>query len=190
MRHATLAALLMALLVMQGCALSPQRVTLTPTVAVAAENIGQGRTVKVMATDARGSDLVGTRGGIYGKTSVIRTGNDVADEIRQQLLTGLRAQGFIDGGNEASIQVRATLRELSYKVPEGAVATSADMAFAVEVVAERGGARQTSTYRSEINRRFPVSPSETQNEAWLNELLTETLQRFFSDAKMRAFLTQ
>ena len=190
MKTRGLALALLALTLLPGCALSPQRVTLTPSVTVAAEDIGQGRTVKVLATDARSNDLVGTRGGIYGKTSVIRTGNDVAAEIRQQLLTGLRAQGFVDGGNEAAIQVRATIKDLSYRVPEGAVATSADMAVTLEVVAERGGARHTSTYRSEMNRRFPVSPSETQNEAWLNELLGDTLQRFFVDAKMRAFLTQ
>lgn len=185
-----LATALMASVLLSACALSPQTVTLAPTISVAAENIGQGRTVKVLATDTRSNDLVGTRGGIYEKTSVIRTGNDVADAIRIQALKGLQSQGFVDGGNEAATIVRIKLTEIAYSVPAGAVATSADMAVAVEITAERNGSKQTGTYRSEMNRRFPVTPTEAQNQAWLNELLAETLQRFFIDPKMRTFLTQ
>lgn len=173
-----------------GCALSPQTVTLTPALTVAKENIGNGHTIKVLVTDTRNSDLIGTRGGIYEKTSEIRSDNDVAESIRQQVTAGLIAQGYADGGNEAVTKVRIRLTELRYSVPPGAMTTSADMKVALEVAAERGGGKHTATYRSEMNRRFPVSPSARQNETWLNELLGETLQRFFSDEKMRAFMTE
>jgi len=182
--------LALAVLLSAGCALSPQTLVITPAISVSGENIGNGRTVKVTATDARTSEVIGSRGGVYDKTSVVRTGNDIADALRRETLRGLQAQGFVDGGNEAAIQVRVRLTELAYVVPPGAVATSADLRVVLEVTSERGGARHTATYRSEVNRRFPVAPTATQNEAWLNELVGETLQRFFTDTRMRAFLLQ
>jgi uncharacterized lipoprotein len=182
--------LALAALLATGCALSPQTLVITPTLNVTAENLGNGRSVKVLATDARTSEVIGTRGGVYEKTSVVRTGNDIADALRRETLKGLLAQGFVDGGNEAAIQVRVRLAELAYVVPAGAVATSADLRVALEITAERDGARHAATYRSEVNRRFPVAPTTAQNEAWLNELVAETLQRFFTDTRMRAFLLQ
>ena len=93
-------------------------------------------------------------------------------------------------GNEAKNTLRLAVRELSYSVPPGTVATSADMVVALEATAERNGETHTAVYRSEMNRRFPVAPTANQNEIWLNEVFSETLQRFFADVKMREFLTK
>ena len=184
------AAALLAALALTGCALSPQTVTLAPTLVVAPESIGKGHTVKVLATDTRANAVIGTRSGVYAKTSEIRSDNDVAEAVRKQVIAGLAAQGYTDAGDASETTIRLRLTELAYRVPEGAIATSADITVAIEATAERAGSKQTGTYRSEVHQRFPVAPSPEQNEAWLNEALNETLQRFFDDAAMRAFLAK
>lgn len=183
--------MMLALIVLlAGCALSPQTVTLVPALTVQAENLGQGRTVKVLATDGRSDSLVGTRGGVYPTTSEIRSDNDVAEAIRAQLAAGLVQQGYVTAGNEAEITLRAKLLDVHYRVPEGTVATSADIGVAIEIRAERAGRSHTANYRSDVQRRFPVAPTPEQNGIWLNELLSETLSRFFADTAMREFLSR
>lgn len=190
MRSRIIFIVMTAAIALSACALSPQTVTLKPTLEIPRDTIGNAGTVKVLVTDMRNSSLVGTRGGIYEKTSEIRSDNDVADAIRQQVQAGLLAQGFKDGGNEAETTLRIRLMELQYAVPPGAVTTSASIVVAIEITAERGGGRHTATYRSEVSHRFPVTPTATQNEIWINDVLSETLQRFFNDAQMRTFITK
>lgn len=184
-----LAAILASLLV-SACALSPQTITVAPLLAVAPENIGQGQTVNVVVQDNRKDGTIGSRGGVYNQSSTIRSSNDVADAIRAQVESGLAAQGYVLTGTEAGNLLRVGIDQLSYVVPEGAVATSADITVVLRVSAQRDGKQFETTYRSAVNHRFPVSPTATQNEKWINEALTETLARFFADTKMRTFMTR
>ncbi len=178
----------LAALTLGACALSPQTINVTPVLTVANEHFGRNQTVSVMVTDNRKDAVIGSRGGIYNQSSVIQSANDVAAAVRSEAERGLAAQGYTVTGTEANNLVRMSIEEMSYTVPEGAVATSADIVVALKVVAQRGDTQYETTYRSTVNRRFPVAPTATQNEAWINEVLGETLQRFFNDAKMRAFL--
>lgn len=179
-----------AALALAGCALSPQTINVQPLIAVPPSAVGQGRTVSVAVADDRTSTAIGSRGGVYRESSRIEPANDVGEAIRRQLESGMAQQGWKVVGLDAGTVLRVHIEQLAYIVPEGAVATGADIKVALRVEALRGERRLETTYRSATTRRFPVAPTASQNEAWINETLSETLQRFFDDAKMRAFLTE
>lgn len=183
-------ALSCTLLALSGCALSPQTINVTPTLDVAAGNVGQGHVVNVLVLDERSDPVIGSRGGVYAKSSVIRPANDVAAAVHGEMEKGLRAQGFRLGSADAQTVLHVGIEQLAYVVPEGAVATGADITVALRVTAERGDTKRTADYRSTVTRKFPVPPTATQNEAWINEVFTDTLARFFADEEMRRFITQ
>lgn len=188
---------LLTTLLLWACALSPQTITVAPALDIAPETFGQGHSINIQVTDNRAQTAIGSRGGIYEKSSQIEPANDIVDAIRSEAAAGFARQGFSLTGTEADSLVTINIEQLSYVVPPGAIATSADITAALKVTvqrtvqrtAQRGDAKQHETvYRSTVNRRFPVVPTATQNEIWINEVLTETLQRLFVDPQIRALL--
>lgn len=178
-----------------GCALSPQTVTLTPTLNLGKEVVAQGQVVSIQVVDERPNSTLGSRGGIYAKTSLIQSGNDVAEAVRIATEQGLIAQGYrvdnaVGNSNTAAVALKMAITELSYVVPQGPVATGVDMTVALRVTAERADGTHTANYRSAVNRKFPVTPTLSQNEIWISEVLSQTLTRFFADPQMRAFLVK
>ncbi len=181
---------LLAVLLLSGCTLSPQTIHVTPAITIAPESFGRGHSINVLVQDNRQDATIGSRGGVYRNSSTIRSANDVAEAVRAQTAAGLVAQGYALTGTEAESMLRIGIDQLSYVVPAGALATSADITAVLRIVAQRDNRQFETTYKSTVNRRFPVTPTATQNEVWINEVLNETLHRFFADPKMRAFLTE
>lgn len=181
--------LLAALLTLAGCALSPQTVTIDPTIAAAPKTVAHGLPVDLRVVDARPAAELGTRGGVYRQSSRIYAANDVADAVRLRAVEGLRARGYSLGETTATSQIRLSIEELDYTVPPGTVATGADITAVLKASVDRSGEKYETTYRSAVNRKFPVPPTATQNAIWINDVLGETLQRFLDDPKIHAFLT-
>ncbi|MFP5440060.1 MAG: YajG family lipoprotein [Gammaproteobacteria bacterium] len=187
MRNA-IAVLALAALSLAGCALSPQTITVTPALSVAADNVGKNRVIGLHVLDERENTAIGSRGGVYAKSSTINPANDVGVAVYDAMKRGLETQGYQLGSANADAVLHVAVKQLSYHVPQGAMATNADITVAIRVTAERGGKQHSTDYRSTVNRKFPVAPTATQNEEWINETLGETLARFFADKEMRAFL--
>ncbi|MFZ5757675.1 MAG: YajG family lipoprotein [Pseudomonadota bacterium] len=195
MRSLKSAAIALFAVLLPACTLSPQTIHVTPQLVIAPAAIGNGKTVSVQVIDERSDTVLGSRGGVYSKSSLIRSGNDIAEAVRLETEKGLAAQGYavdnsLGNSSKATAAVKIVIAELSYVVPEGPVATGADMTAALRVTAEDAGGTHTANYRSTVTRKFPVAPTAGQNETWINEVLGETLARFFADQQMRAFLTR
>lgn len=175
-------------LALAGCALSPQTITIAPTLDVPAEPVGQGRVVGLHVLDEREKKSLGSRGGVYADSSDISPANDVAEAVGTAMRTGLLAQGYQLGSAEAGIVLKVAVTRLSYDVPAGAVAATANLAATLRITAERNGDSMSTDYHSTVTRTLPVAPTAAQNEKWVNELLGETITRFFADPKMRAYI--
>ena len=182
-----LLACLLALALLGGCALSPQSVSIDPVITPAVPGVGRGPAVELRGEDARGNPVIGIRGGVY-KTSEIRPANDIGEAVRARAAQGLAAQGYaVEPG--AGTRVTLSVEQLSYQPQGGAVITGADISATLRALAERGDTRLETRYNSTLTRKFPVAPTAAQNEAWLNEVLGDTLQRFLDDGRVRSFLT-
>lgn len=176
-------------LALGGCALSPQVVTIDPSLQEqAAASRAAGQPLDLRVVDARPAEDIGTRGGVYRESSRIQPANDIADAVRRCAVEGLAKRGYAIGTEATDRSVRLSVEQLSYDVSEGRIATAADITVAIRAHAERGADRYETVYRSAMNRKFPVPPTAEQNAEWINEVLGETLQRFLDDAKLHAFL--
>lgn len=180
--------LLAALLTLAGCALSPQTVTIDPTLTSAQKAFANGQPLDLRVVDARPGVEIGTRGGVYRQSSQILAANDVADAVRTRAVEGLRARGYSLGESTATAQIRLSIEQLDYVAPPGTVATSADITAVLKASVDNAGEKFETTYRSTVNRKFPVPPTAAQNAVWINEVLGDTLQRFLDDPRIHTFL--
>lgn len=183
--------LVLLLSLFSACALSPQQVTINPTVDTAVTRFGSGQLVQVTVEDLRESKVIGSRGGIYKETSVITIANDITAAIAKAVEATLAMQGFNIAADDqqASAHVNVVIKELSYTVPKQTIGKKLSLNAALMLKASSQGETYKKGYESTRNWQGAVSPSEANNERMINGLLSDILLRMFSDEKLQAFLS-
>lgn len=174
-----------------GCALSPQTVTLQPTPTVEPRNIGRNVSVQVSGADQREQEAFGSRGGVYGETSLIRPENDVSAALAEPVRRGLQSLGF-NALNPAPDGARldVQLRELSYAPEPGSVVNRVEIkAHVVARALDREGNEYEGHYRAGNFYEQPFTPTVSQNAERLNEALTRALEKLLQDPRLLAFLS-
>ncbi len=177
------------LLTLSACAYSPQQITINPSIDTDAESYGQGRSVNVTVEDVRQNKALGSRGGIYKETSIITLANDMGAAITRAAQAKLATQGFSVNAGESDASMKIMIEELLYDVPESNIGKQVNLRAVMSVEVAAGNESYTGRYRTNSERQTVVTPSMSKNEELINQLLSDTLVRLFSDPKLKAFLS-
>jgi uncharacterized lipoprotein len=175
-----------------SCALSPQQVTIKPDMTVGAATYGNGRAISVQAEDLRGNPVIGTRGGVYGKTSTIEIGNDVKSEIASAVAKGLGNWGFkpqVDGSDQPLTMVVA-LSSLTYTLDNNPAIGKARVAVTMTVEVTQGNRSYHGNYGANNEVGYVTPPLEERNNTQINEAISIALQKVFEDEGLIRFLQQ
>lgn len=192
MRMSGLRAVLMAtmtLLALAGCALSPQQLTIQPVLPLDTDVWGRPVPLSVTAEDRREEPVLGSRGGVYGETSTLTIRNDLGMAIVRAANGYLATQRFqINATERDATRLRIVVEELSYSTPDSRIGQETRLVAVLRAEAERGDERLAGRYRSEAEYRTITRPNAEHNTRWVNQLLSDTLQRMFADPRLREFL--
>lgn len=181
---------LVSMLVLTACAYSPQQITINPIIDTVSESYGNGRAIVVSVKDNREVKALGSRGGIYKDTSLITVANNMTEAIAKAAQAKLATQGFNTNSTDSeAANLTISVEELSYDLPEQSLGKKIQLKAVLKVVAVAGSETYTGQYRSNSERMAAFTPGMKKNEAMINSLLSETLERLFSDAKLKAFLS-
>lgn len=185
------ASLLLTISLLTGCALSPQTVAINPRIDLAEINQqGEQQGLSLQVADARGTRVVGTRGGVYPETSEISTGEDIKTPIRNVLTKALRNMGYnVVGENEQSAaDLKVIVDTLEYKTKSETVMKAVETAATIRVVAKKGNREYTGRYRGKRTTEVLKAPDEDRNAEMINAALSHVLQRLLNDAELHEFL--
>ena len=178
-----------AIVLVSACAYSPQQITVKPVVDMTGENYGKGRSVSVSAEDARVNKTLGSRGGLYKETSIITIANDMPQAVANAARAKLATQGFNVNSDDSNASLNVVIEELSYDVPEQSVVKKIDLKCVMRVEAKSGGESYTGRYRTTSEQQSMTTPNMERNQQMINQLLSDTLMRAFTDEKLKAFLS-
>jgi uncharacterized lipoprotein len=173
-----------------GCALSPQRVSLTPTINVESQNIGLGQVVDVTVEDNRIDPVVGTRGGVYKNTSTIELNSNLSANTAQAVGNALTTLGFQPNSPLAGSENMAfivSIDGLTY-VPDRSIAGKTTIGAAVSVKVLRGLDTYEGNYTASGEITYLTSPSEEKNRKELNRIFGLALEEIFQDQKLLEFM--
>ena len=180
---------LSCLLMLTGCALSPQSIHVNPRVTVqeSLKNSLDSR-VSVTVFDERISPAIGYRGGVY-ESSVITMADNLALALRSSVERGLREAGVeVVTGDAPQLQVY--LDELEYHVPEGSYVTQVAVRAKIRAVVLSQGRRFEGTYSADVTERVARAPSERKNQELVDQVLSDVLTRLFNDGEFQGFMAQ
>lgn len=169
---------------LSGCALSPQQLNPTPKITTQIMPVGNGQPIAVRVVDGRSSPALGTRGGLYADTSTISVpSNTLQPKLQAEVEAGVRLLGFTPNVNAYNApQMTVTLTRLSYQSPkEGLYVTEATIGAELRVDVRNGGRSHSSRYSATLNQGFGMAPNEETNTRLVSDVLTDALNRAFSD---------
>jgi len=179
------------LLLVGGCALSPQTVNIAPSIDTAnLDKIGEGKKVALDIADNRGTAVVGTRGGVYADTAEITTDADVKIPMREELVSALQAMGYrvVQASEAADAALSVIIDTIKYSAIDKTVGKSVEIAAAVRVISKVGNLEYNGRYRSKRTTDVLKAPDTAENEKMINVAVSHVLERVLADSKLHAFM--
>ena len=171
-------------IVLGGCALSPQTVNIAPDINVpAAGNRQINKTVSITVNDSRNNSVIGTRGGIYRETAHI-----TADANMTMSLKTILSNAFADLGynvtNNSNVTLTVDVAELKYTATGENTITAVETSAAIHATCRNGNLVMNNTYRVTDKQDVLKAPSGTRNQELINNTLATALQRMLNDQKL------
>jgi len=182
-------ALLVAVTLLAACAQSPQRINVAPTFTLAGDMPGNGRAIIVSASDQRSSKELGSLGGIYGDTAKLTIANNLEQALTQAANALLAAQGYVvNSPDPSAVQLTIVTEKITYETVEQSVGSAVKLTATLRADATKGGETFSGRYSTESEQRTVTRPDAEDNEKYVNDLLSDTLKRMFSDNRLRDFV--
>lgn len=183
--------LLAALVFATGCAVSPQQINIEPRSEATFAGSGAGTSVNLQVRDNRGTNSLGSLGGTYPETSMLTTSNDVAADLNNLLRQKLTNAGYVVTANNADFNLVVSLNELSYEYATAAVVarevqTVVELAFRAENAS--GMSYREGRFRTPSTQPRATRPTPEENKQFLEEALTETIDRLLAHQPLVEFM--
>lgn len=171
-----------------GCA-SPHHLALSPTRTAEVPQLGDGQSVSVFAQDGRNSDVIGHRSGQGMSTSVITVdSHQVVPKLQEEAERAVADMGFTPTQERADGRPELTLELANLDYTHGDSSQmgldEANIEGVLRAVVQYQGTTYTGTYTSRRVQSYAVKPGQAANTRMLNELLSDALNRAFSDRQL------
>jgi uncharacterized lipoprotein len=173
-----------------ACAVSPQSVVIQPQTNVSGPQYGQGRAVTISVEDRRTSTILGNRGGVYQASSVITISNDISLALLQAAQATTAQLGFDGSSLAAPAHVTIMLEQLTYDTQSKNLINTVSLDAKITITTTVGGSNHTGHYRTQRSHQFPRLPDAQKNAEIINEILSTSLERGFSDISLANFLAR
>lgn len=185
---------LLTTLLLAGCA-SPQYLQLNPTRSANVPQTGSGQQVTVVAVDARPGEVIGTRtGGNMSTAQIIVSSHELIPRLQAEAERAARDMGFTPTREAAQGRPSLTLELASLHYGRGdsgqPLIDEARIEGVFRAIAQNQGTTYTGTYTSRRTQGYALKPGEDANTRMLNDLLSDGLNRAFSDPELGRLLAR
>ena len=179
--------LLAGVVLLTGCAQSPQQLQLNPRVQAATLGAGTA-VVTVQSRDDRGTARVGSRGGVYANSSLITTPQDFAQRLADAYATALQQSGAVTVASSAPLQMTVALNKFTISTPQRRVLPEISYSAQISVDAVREGQRRSYRYSVTQTHKLPQIPDDAKNQQLVDSLFNELLRRAIADEELNQFI--
>lgn len=182
-----------ALLILAGCQ-NPQYLQVSPELTQNVPRVGNGQSVTVNVVDGRESDVLGTRDGVEMSTSTITVeAHTLIPQLQAQAEAALTRMGFSPTTQSAQGRPNLTLTLTQLDYQESDAQLILDEAFLIarmRAVVENQNTIYTGKYTSKRTQSYALTPDAEKNTKMVSELLSDVLNRTFSDPQIGNLLAR
>ncbi|MFS8151594.1 YajG family lipoprotein [Vreelandella titanicae] len=177
-----------------GCA-SPQYLQLSPERSVQVPQVGSGQQVTVIAQDGRESDIIGNRaGGGMSTAHITVSSHELIPRLQEEAERAVRDMGFSPTTEQAEGRPSLTLELASLHYARGdsgqPLVDEARLEGVFRAIAKNKGTTYTGTYTSRRTQGYALKPDADSNARMLSDLLSDGMNRTFSDPELANLLAR
>ncbi|AIA75531.1 hypothetical protein FF32_11970 [Halomonas campaniensis] len=185
---------LLTSVLLAACA-SPQYLQLSPERSASVPQTGSGQQVTVITADARESEVIGTRsGGSMSTAQITVSSHELIPQLQAEAERAVRDMGFTPTRDAAQGRPSITLELASLNYARGnsgqPLVGEARIEGVFRAIAQNKGTTYTGTYTSRRTQGYAIKPGEDANTRMLNDLLSDGLNRAFSDPELGRLLAR
>lgn len=189
-----LSGVLLASAWLAGCA-SPQYLQLSPERSADVPQVGSGQQVTVIAQDGRDSDIIGNRaGGGMSTAHITVSSHELIPRLQEEAERAVRDMGFSPTTEQAQGRPSLTLELASLNYGRGdsgqPMVDEARLEGVLRAIAQNKGTTYTGTYTSRRTQGYAVRPGSDSNTRMLSDLLSDAMNRAFSDPELGRLLAR
>jgi len=185
--------LAVSILLLAGCAFTPQEAQLTVATQVDKADIGKGREVYVHVVDERTTTEIGRRGNGVMDGAAITTTQDIAALFRDAVKAGITNKGFVvvPDASGSTRQLRVDIRTLEYEMSMGFWSGGVHTRAALKAtVLHNGAAQYDNLYRDEAEDRVQFVPGAKANDERINMVIDGVITKLFADEQLLSVLAR
>lgn len=177
-----------------GCT-SPQYLQLSPERNAQVPQMGSGQQVTVIAQDGRESDIIGNRaGGGMSTAHITVSSHELIPRLQQEAERAVSDMGFTPTSEQAEGRPSLTLELASLNYARGdsgqPLVDEARLEGVFRAIAQNKGTTYTGTYTSRRTQGYALKPDADSNARMLSDLLSDGLNRAFSDPELGRLLAR
>ena len=171
----------LVLVLLYGCALSPQIISVSPSLDTAEATRRQtDNTISIRVSDSRPMTVVGSRGGIYRETSTLTTADNMTSNIREALTSAFNGLGY-NVASSGGIVLTVNISELLYNIERNNAVNTITTSATVNVTCQNPSNTLNNDYKITDKKDYIKAPSQQENERIINTTLASALNRIFND---------
>lgn len=175
---------------MSGCALSPQIIEIDPVIQIDNALAEKPVRIRLDVVDARNSEYIGKRGGIYKDTSDISTSKNMTSNLNHNLSKALNKLGYqvVNKGESFDAELIVKITSINYSAYTEKLLNKVDLKVAVDVVARKNSREFTGGFNATRKKDYVKVPGVEENEKIVNETIALVLENMLKDKDLNNFI--
>jgi uncharacterized lipoprotein YajG len=173
------------LLLLPGCALSPQTIRIAPLVEVERATMANNTRLAIEVRDSRQSNIIGYRGGIYD-TAAISTGDNITGPLHSEIARVFRESGFqiVERGSTFDASLIFDVEQLNYIGQQKNLIWTIEVTAVISTRAVSGTRTLSNKVEDRMSKDFATAPSARENESLINGVISRVLERLVQDENL------
>ncbi|MBL4796694.1 MAG: hypothetical protein JKY50_04735 [Oleispira sp.] len=170
-----------ALVITQGCALSPQVIPLDTRSNLHVMEPVSGRTALVRVQDQREfSDRLGNRGGAVPEEAPLIAQPTLQQALTEKMQASLQTFGFGGSSPMEPVKVEIIVNEFQYQCNEGDWVNQCQLDIELRLNIENSGKKFSQPFKLNEQRSVTIAPQTEYNTLWINQSIDKLWQHMFT----------
>lgn len=185
-------AMIAMLTIAQGCTLKPQHLLIDPEIRVQDTQIGNGKTVGLLVTDARQDKKLGEVGDPDRTMVDVRVDEDPSPAIYRRLKSALMRQGFLvepyREGMDRRLEV--TVASLALQSQKTALTFETELRAEISAHAVNADAFYDRQFNVRTRKNGAVPPYEKDSTVLVNTAVSQAMEDLLADEQLLDLLAR
>ena len=174
---------------LSSCSLKKENININPKIKAANYHLGNHQKVNIIINDYRSNNKIGGRPSQIGQVSAIKINNSLKQNIKNAVAKTLKSYNFIPTEKNTNAKLTLNIININYIQPSKyLVKGDIQITCTIKAIAVNNQMKYSRIYRTTFIKRIILTPSNKEDVANINEVVSVSLEKILSDQNILVIL--